>query len=279
MLVKLFERVQFFLQRLNCYTGIPLTTSMTELLGKIMAQVLSILALSTKTMKERQISESIHSVYLFFIDYGIETLLKKLVGRTDIEDAVQRLDTLTEEEGLMTAARNLAVTHHVDDNVTTILDVVTATKDSTQCSPTFFHSSVPTHLPDPILFYDSDGCATAFVTPRRYPFLSRLKHSTGNQSREKLRTWLSPPDPSINHNVACDTRHEGTAKWFIQGETFDDWKRNGSLLWIRGNRAVCSFSWPSWCLISSPVSQRDQAKVSFGTYSTSFSRDEYLSHK
>ncbi|KAI0286242.1 hypothetical protein BC826DRAFT_1049762, partial [Russula brevipes] len=42
----------FFLQRLNRYTGIPLSESpdMVELLGKSMAQVLSILALSTKTM-------------------------------------------------------------------------------------------------------------------------------------------------------------------------------------------------------------------------------------
>jgi hypothetical protein len=56
-LANLFERVHIFLQRLNCYTNVPLTTGMTELLGKIMAQVLSILALSTKTMKERRISE------------------------------------------------------------------------------------------------------------------------------------------------------------------------------------------------------------------------------
>jgi hypothetical protein len=174
---------------------------------------------------------------LFFTDYGIETFLKKLVGRADIEDAVQRLDTLTKEEGLMTAARNLAVTHHVDDNVTTIKDVVTATKDSTQCSPTFSRSLVPTH-PFPILLYNSDGRATAFVTLWRcHPFLSGLKYSTGNQSREKLRTWLSPPNPSINHNVACNTHHEGTAMWFTQSRTFDEWKKNGSLLWIRGNCA------------------------------------------
>jgi hypothetical protein len=57
MLVSLFERIHIFLQRLNSYTGIPLTTAMTELLGKIMAQVLSILALSTKAMKERRISK------------------------------------------------------------------------------------------------------------------------------------------------------------------------------------------------------------------------------
>lgn len=46
------------------------------------------------------------------------------MGRTDIEDALQRLETLTKEEGLMTAARNLEVTHHVDGKVTTIKEVV-----------------------------------------------------------------------------------------------------------------------------------------------------------
>ncbi|KAI0249044.1 hypothetical protein BJV78DRAFT_1354528 [Lactifluus subvellereus] len=55
ILVNLFERMQYFLERLNIYTGIPLTTKMTELLGKTMAQLLSILALSTKEMTQRRI--------------------------------------------------------------------------------------------------------------------------------------------------------------------------------------------------------------------------------
>lgn len=53
----LFERVQFFLLRLRSYTGLPLTVGMTELLGKVMAQILLILALSTKAMKAGRISE------------------------------------------------------------------------------------------------------------------------------------------------------------------------------------------------------------------------------
>ena len=57
--VCLFERVKHFLQRLEAYSRIPLTPAMTDLLGKIMAQVLSILALSTKEMQERRISVSI----------------------------------------------------------------------------------------------------------------------------------------------------------------------------------------------------------------------------
>jgi hypothetical protein len=56
-LINLFERVHLFLQRLNRYTGMPLTEDMAELLGKIMSQVLSILALSTKKMMDGRMSE------------------------------------------------------------------------------------------------------------------------------------------------------------------------------------------------------------------------------
>ncbi|KAI0290960.1 hypothetical protein BC826DRAFT_512407 [Russula brevipes] len=50
----------------------------------------------------------------------------------------------------------------------------------------------------------------------------------------KLRTWLSPLDPSVIHNSACNTRHGETSKWFIEGSVFQEWKRDGSLLWISG---------------------------------------------
>ena len=50
-------------------------------------------------------------------DYGAEKILKKLAGRTDVEDAVLQLDMLTKEETLMVVVRNLEVTHRVDGNV------------------------------------------------------------------------------------------------------------------------------------------------------------------
>ena len=58
-LVHLFERLHFFVQRLKTYIRIPLKNELTELLGKVMAQLISILALSTKAMSDRRISESI----------------------------------------------------------------------------------------------------------------------------------------------------------------------------------------------------------------------------
>ena len=61
---------------------------------------------------------------------------------------------------------------------------------------------------------------------------------TGNQMQEKLRSWIAPPDPSVNHNTACKIQHAGTARWFLQGSTFQDWKKNGSLLWLCGNRTT-----------------------------------------
>jgi septal ring factor EnvC (AmiA/AmiB activator) len=48
--------------------------------------------------------------------------LKKLIGRTDIEDALKRLDMLTQEEARMAAAQVLKVTNTVDDRVQGIAD-------------------------------------------------------------------------------------------------------------------------------------------------------------
>ena len=119
-LIHLFERIHLFLQRLNRYTGMPLTGDMTELLGKIMSQVLSILALSTKAMTDRRISELDYSLFRSSMaNYDTEKVLKKLAGRTDVEDAVLRLDNLTKEESLMVVVRNLEVAHRVHGNVET----------------------------------------------------------------------------------------------------------------------------------------------------------------
>ncbi len=61
---------------------------------------------------------------------------------------------------------------------------------------------------------------------------------TGNQLRQDLCRWLSPPDPSTNHNIACNAHHEGTATWFFEGSTYKEWKstNSDSLLWIHGKR-------------------------------------------
>jgi hypothetical protein len=56
------------------------------------------------------------------------------MGRTEVEDALERLDMLTKEETGMTIARNLAVTHVVDGNVRVVEEVTRAIKDGAQSS-------------------------------------------------------------------------------------------------------------------------------------------------
>ena len=48
--------------------------------------------------------------------------VKKLVGRTDIEDALGRLDRLMQDEVRMATAQGLKATHEVDDKVQAIDD-------------------------------------------------------------------------------------------------------------------------------------------------------------
>ncbi|KAH9049987.1 hypothetical protein EDB84DRAFT_1452114 [Lactarius hengduanensis] len=197
-LASLFGRMQGFLQRLEIYSGTPLTPAMTEVLGRIMAEVLSIFALVTKEMKQRQFKK----------------YLKRLVGRTHVEDALKRLDVLTQEEMRMAVARNLAITHGIDDNVKAIKAIASDVGINVNVL-----KGVTRSVDDNVREIRE---ATATLSRRH--------------ARSDLRRWISPPNPSINHNLACDTHHNGTTMWFAQCNAFDGWKTNGSLLWIRGNR-------------------------------------------
>jgi hypothetical protein len=64
---------------------------------------------------------------------------------------------------------------------------------------------------------------------------------TGDSLQKDIFGWLSPPDPWKNHHAACKSRHRGTAEWFIQGNTFSEWRTSevpGSLLWVHGKRLL-----------------------------------------
>ena len=76
-----------------------------------------------------------------------------------------------------------------------------------------------------------------------HPFLRRgiFNVFTGNQLIKSLREWVSPPNPSTNHDIASDIHQEGSAQWFFEGSMFDEWKSMGSLLWIYGKRTFFRF--------------------------------------
>ncbi|KAH8986067.1 hypothetical protein EDB86DRAFT_2832820 [Lactarius hatsudake] len=75
-LADLFERIENFFKRLESYTEVLPTDAMTDIIVKIMVEVLNIFAIATKEMKQGRTS--------------LEKFIKKLVGRKDIEDALKR---------------------------------------------------------------------------------------------------------------------------------------------------------------------------------------------
>ncbi|KAH9055819.1 hypothetical protein EDB83DRAFT_1089076 [Lactarius deliciosus] len=101
VLIDIFERIENFFKRLEAYTEVPQTAAMTDVIVKIMVEVLSIFAIVTKEIKQG----------------FAKKFLKKILGRRDIEDALQKLDRLTQDEARMATAEVLRVTHGVDDKV------------------------------------------------------------------------------------------------------------------------------------------------------------------
>jgi hypothetical protein len=58
-LVDLLESIEHFLKRLDIYTKVPPTPAMTEIVVKIIAELLSTLALATKQIRQGRSSESV----------------------------------------------------------------------------------------------------------------------------------------------------------------------------------------------------------------------------
>jgi hypothetical protein len=56
-LIDIFERIENFFQRLEVYTEVPPTAEMMDMIVKIMVEVLSILGIATKEIKQGRTSE------------------------------------------------------------------------------------------------------------------------------------------------------------------------------------------------------------------------------
>ncbi|KAH9020241.1 hypothetical protein EDB84DRAFT_578605 [Lactarius hengduanensis] len=160
-LVELFERIESFFKRLGVYTQISLTTEMAGVLVKIMTEVLSILSIATKEVKRKR-------ARIYF---------RRFLGRTDIEDALKRLDGLIQEEVRMAIAQTMNDAKNANDNI------------------------------------------------------DKMKW---DQIEQLVRKWFSPPDPSTNHNIACEVYHNVPPTWFFRAGVFKDWMSDGSLLWVHG---------------------------------------------
>ena len=130
-LAELFCQIEKFFRRLDIYTKVTPTAEMKEVIVKIMAQVLSILGIATRMLERGKMSEWITVGRQPLLAYTYSaTVFISLVRNTEIEDALGRLDKLTQEEALTVSSQALRLTQGVANEVQRICNRVQGVGDS-----------------------------------------------------------------------------------------------------------------------------------------------------
>ncbi|KAH9952908.1 hypothetical protein BC827DRAFT_1380141, partial [Russula dissimulans] len=208
-LVHLFESFESFLRRLDIYSKIPSTPAMTEVIVKTLAELLCTISLAIQQITQGRLKK-----------FG-----KKLLGENDheVEAILRRLDRLTLEEARMTGTTTLEVVYDLLKNMKMVMDDKSMFMNDIRRTLGMLFVSLSTLSLLTVLAVDMQQVASNMNKLRR------------DELQKDVRGWLSPPDPSINHNMARKTHRDGSAKWFIEGTTFQGWKTGrGSLLWVSG---------------------------------------------
>jgi hypothetical protein len=116
----MFDRIEAFFRRLEIYTEVAPNQGMVETITAMMVEVLNFIGIATKEIQQGRTSKRfpLQIVGKFPMTKPFaEKFLKKLMGKNDIEDALKRLDRLTQEEAQMAAAQLLKATNTIDNRV------------------------------------------------------------------------------------------------------------------------------------------------------------------
>jgi len=198
-LVDIFERIEMFFRRLETYTQVPPTTEMMDIVIQIIVEVLSILGIATKEIRQGRLKK----------------YAKKLVGRTEMEDALKKLDKLT-QEARMAGAQNLKATYAVDERVKEVVDTVEAIDNRVaDVNERVVTVDDRVKVVDNSLMQVIAGNKGIRTTNQNGTNYGRAR-TNGSSHRT--------PQPSTNHNIACDTHHKKAATWFFQGGIYQEWK-------------------------------------------------------
>ncbi|KAI0296783.1 hypothetical protein B0F90DRAFT_1819791 [Multifurca ochricompacta] len=147
----------------------------------------------------------------------LERVGEMLLGENDVEAVLQRLGNTSQNESRTAAGQALEIIYGLVQNMKALMDDGKAS---------------------------TDDIKYALVIVQRLA-TEIIDKSKRDQLVKDVQVWLSPVDPSESHNMTRKAHHPGTAAWFIQGDTFSEWKR----------RVPCYGFMES----------RDQERASFGT--------------
>jgi hypothetical protein len=105
---------------------------MTDIITQIMVEVLKIFGIATKELRRGSASEFRIVCLGIVTQLRVEKFLRKLAGMADLEDALKKLDRLTQEEARMALAEVLRITHSIRDEVEVVDDKVERVEDKVE---------------------------------------------------------------------------------------------------------------------------------------------------
>ena len=105
---------------------------MADKMVQITVEILDILAIATKEMKQSRTSEFDLRFRFYDADIVSEKFVKRVVGRTDLEDGMENLNKLTNEEVVMASAQLLKVAYDIDNRVMGVDENVLVVKRGVQ---------------------------------------------------------------------------------------------------------------------------------------------------
>ncbi|KAJ7059439.1 hypothetical protein C8F01DRAFT_1231926 [Mycena amicta] len=218
-IIDLCELLHSFLERLRVYLSVHLPENMQEVVVRILAHLLSVFGLATKEIKHNR--------------FG--SYLRTLIGQTDVQEMLKKLNDLIEAEQSMGVANAMVFSREILDHVQ---GLVLADKDT---------ASILAHLDEDL------QKAMQFTKDANTHLLQQLSNlhissADGNERIMKdlvdlnrrhldssVRSWLKAPDARTNHNTARDLHDGNTGSWLLQSFEYKSWKTTSSaLFWING---------------------------------------------
>ncbi|KAH9063435.1 hypothetical protein EDB87DRAFT_1681486 [Lactarius vividus] len=199
-LVDLFGRIEFFFKRLEAYIEVQPTVAMTDVIVKIMVEVLSIFWILTKEIGQGR----------------MEKYLKELVGKKDVKDALERLDKLTQEEARMAETEALKINRGIDNKVKGVDGKVAHIDERVQV----VHVKVE-EIDERVQSVDSR--------------VQGVSHNVGSVIEGMKETGVAirqthPSISTLRAKLPTGVLQPGVPK----GIPLSIWKASGSLLWIHG---------------------------------------------
>ncbi|PHH64287.1 hypothetical protein CDD81_4771 [Ophiocordyceps australis] len=185
-LIALFDKLKEFTARLDVYLKQRISSTLHATLVSILATIFEVFILAANEIREGR----------------VKTYLKRLIGsESAIQPALDKLNSLTQGEGLQVLAETYGSVSEISDKADQIETIVTQVQQNVQ--------SLRLERSDP----------------------------PGDSNRDRLRKILSPtPFPLDTYNSYTRGRAPGTGIWIVRDEAFLAWALGYvPFLWISGN--------------------------------------------